>query len=101
MKDLKNQENIHMAATSPEAAQIKVCSKCNQSYIFETECPACNGKIKEKTECLLSSIHIKNMMDHLDLGLLYSSDIDDLKQLEKIMLKIIKQKGVSDVNTHN
>ena len=95
-----------MAATSPEAAQIKVCSKCNQSYIFETECPACNGKIKEKTECLLSSIHIKNMMDHLDLGLLYSSDIDDLKQLEKLGLynpgkDLVSRYGILPAGTIN
>jgi excinuclease UvrABC ATPase subunit len=87
--DLKSQENTH--STVDQSVVPIVCPVCNQSYFFETECPSCNGKIKEKTEALELSIHIKNITDIINVADLYECNLDDLRKLETLLVKLLKQ----------
>lgn len=82
----------HLVSILVEKTQ-KVCSECNQTYIFEDECPICNNKIKERLEALTLSSHIKNMMDYISIVDLYDYDIKDLRIIDNLIIKNFKKKG--------
>ena len=98
---LHNQENILQDIVSREESKPQICPKCNQSYMFELECPACSGKLREQTEALMLSVRIMNMMDHMTTVKLYESNINDLRQLDKAVTKVFKQKESKNVTAHN
>lgn len=88
--DLQNHQKDQSVSTSAEKIQ-KVCTKCDQMYMFEDECPACNGKIKERTDALILSARIKNMIDYTSMSDLYEYGIDDLNVLNNIITKNFKK----------
>lgn len=88
--EFKNPKNIHMDSQDVEQ-DIQICPKCKQTYLFEVECPACNGKIKEESDKLMLSVRIKNITDILTPYNYFNESLDILQKIDSLLTLIVKK----------
>lgn len=88
--DLQNQKNSQQTSDQLVGHNPQICPECNQSYMFESECPACNGKIRDASEALTLAVHIKNIMDHMGMADLYECNLEDLRKADSLITNLFK-----------
>ena len=82
----------------PPGSGVIICPECNQSYMFEAQCPTCAKRAKEKTESLLLSARIKNMTDYISMGDLFEVPLEKLQKLDNLITSILKEKSHGKAN---
>ena len=77
----------------PQGSDVTICQRCNQSYMFEQECPSCIKEAKENNERLILSARIKNITDFISMGDLFNQPLDKLQKIDNLLTPIFKEKS--------
>lgn len=91
-------ENIH-SDSIPPGSDVIVCPACNQTYMFEKECPACAKVKADNIEVLKLSARIKNMTDFISMADLFETPLEKLQKLDNLITSIFKEKTNGKANS--